>query len=93
MRILARAFVTLANHVFLLFSPPCLLLRHLCQAVRQICSIGSGAIESTIKQIDRRTKISGAQWKAENVPQVLAHRCAYLNNLICDRLTARLRSR
>jgi hypothetical protein len=51
----------------------------------QICSIGSGAIESTIKQIDRRTKISGAQWKAENVPQVLAHRCAYLNRLICDR--------
>ena len=33
-------------------------------------------------QIDRRTKISGAQWKKENVPQVLAHRCAYLNGLI-----------
>ncbi len=48
----------------------------------QICSIGSGSIESTIKQIDRRIKISGAQWKAENVPQVLAHRCAYLNGLI-----------
>jgi hypothetical protein len=49
----------------------------------QICSIGSGAVESTIKQIDRRTKIFGArraasplgQWKEENVPQVLAHRC------------------
>jgi hypothetical protein len=51
----------------------------------QICSIGSGAIESTIKQIYRRTKIPGAQWKIENVPQVLAHRCAYLNGLICDR--------
>jgi hypothetical protein len=49
----------------------------------QICFIGSGSIESTIKQIDSRTKISGAQWKAENVPQVLAHRCAYLNKLIC----------
>lgn len=48
----------------------------------QICSIGSGAVESTVKQIDRRTKISGAQWKQENVPQVLAHRCAYLNGLI-----------
>lgn len=48
----------------------------------QICSLGSGAVESTIKQIDRRTKISGAQWKQENVPQVLAHRCAYLNGLI-----------
>ena len=51
----------------------------------QICSIGSGSIESTIKQIDRRTQISGAQWKPENIPQVLAHRCAYLNGLICDR--------
>jgi len=48
----------------------------------QICSIGSGAVESTVKQIDRRTKISGAQWKEDNVPQVLAHRCAYLNGLI-----------
>lgn len=26
----------------------------------QICSIGSGAVESAVKQIDRRTKISGA---------------------------------
>jgi hypothetical protein len=51
----------------------------------QICSIGSGAIESTVKQIDRRTKISGAQWKIDNVPQVLAHRCAYLNGLIFAR--------
>ena len=42
-------------------------------------SIGSGAIESTIKQIGRRLKISGAQWNQDNVPQVLKHRCAYLN--------------
>lgn len=42
-------------------------------------SIGSGAIESTIKQIGLRIKITGAQWKEENVPQVLRHRCAYLN--------------
>lgn len=42
-------------------------------------SIGSGAIESTIKQIGRRIKISGSQWKTENVSQVLRHRCAYLN--------------
>ena len=48
----------------------------------QICSIGSGAVESAIKQISRRVKISGAQWNRENVPQVLAHRCAYLNGLI-----------
>jgi hypothetical protein len=45
-----------------------------------ICSIGSGAVESTVKQIDRRLKISGARWKLAHVPNVLAHRCAYLNN-------------
>jgi len=48
----------------------------------QICSVASGAVESAVKQIDRRTKISGSQWHQENVPQVLAHRCAYLNGLI-----------
>jgi hypothetical protein len=48
----------------------------------QICSIGSGAVESAIKQVGRRVKISGAQWNEKNVPQVLAHRCAYLNGLI-----------
>lgn len=48
----------------------------------QICSIGSGAVESAVKQISRRTKISGAQSNQENVPQVLAHRCAYLNGLL-----------
>lgn len=47
-----------------------------------LCSIGSGAVESAIKQIDRRIQISGAQWNSENVPQVLAHRCSYLNGLI-----------
>ncbi len=42
-------------------------------------SLGSGAVESTIKQINRRIQLSGAQWNRDNVPQVLAHRCAYLN--------------
>ncbi|MEM6437804.1 MAG: ISKra4 family transposase [Cyanobacteria bacterium P01_D01_bin.115] len=41
--------------------------------------IGSGAVESTVKQIGRRIKISGAQWERKNVPQILKHRCAYLN--------------
>ena len=47
-------------------------------------SIGSGAIESTVKQIGARIKLSGAQWKAENVPQVLLHRCAYLNRQLSN---------
>ena len=41
--------------------------------------IGSGSVESWVKQIDRRTQISGAQWREDQVSQVLAHRCAYLN--------------
>jgi hypothetical protein len=45
-------------------------------------SIGSGAVESSIKQMGRRIKISGAQWNRENVPQVLRHRAAYLNGLL-----------
>jgi hypothetical protein len=49
-----------------------------------ICSIGSGQVESAIKQINRRVQITGAQWDAGNVSQVLAHRCAYLNGLIGD---------
>lgn len=42
-------------------------------------SIGSGTIESTVKQIGARIKLTGAQSKSDNVPQVLLHRCAYLN--------------
>ncbi len=48
----------------------------------QICSIGSGAVESAVKQIDRRMKISGAQWKLANVPQMLLLRTCYLNGLL-----------
>jgi hypothetical protein len=48
----------------------------------QICSVGSGAVESAIKQIGSRIKISGAQWKTEHVNQVLSVRCAYLNGLL-----------
>lgn len=51
-------------------------------------SIGSGAIESSIKQIAARVKLTGAQWKAENVPQVLRHRCAYLNGAFSTRRQA-----
>ena len=45
----------------------------------QICSIGSGAVESSIKQIDYRMKLAGAQWSPANVQQALQVRCAYLN--------------
>lgn len=41
--------------------------------------IGSGAVESKVKQIGNRVKITGAQWKRENVAKILQLRCAYLN--------------
>ena len=42
-------------------------------------SIGSGSVESWIKQIASRIKIIGAQWNQKNVSQMLRLRCAYLN--------------
>ncbi|NER26018.1 MAG: ISKra4 family transposase [Symploca sp. SIO1C2] len=45
----------------------------------QICSIGSGAVESAVKQISYRVKLTGAQWRPENVANILQLRCAYLN--------------
>lgn len=53
---------------------------------QQGISIGSGAVESAIKQISRRVKLSGAQWNAANVPQLLKHRCAYLNGYFTSSL-------
>ena len=48
----------------------------------QLCSIGSGAVESAIKALSTRVKISGAQWNSENVNHILSVRCAYLNGLL-----------
>ncbi|MCT7964695.1 ISKra4 family transposase [Laspinema sp. D1] len=45
----------------------------------QICSIGSGAVESAVKQIDKRLKLAGAQWNSQNINKILGLRCAYLN--------------
>lgn len=49
-----------------------------CQK-EKICSVGSGAVESGVKQISERIKITGAQWKKESVNKILQLRCAYLN--------------
>jgi hypothetical protein len=49
----------------------------LCQALG--LDIGSGAVESTVKRIGARLKLSGAQWSPDNVAQMLRLRCAYLN--------------
>ena len=61
----------------------------------QICSIGSGAVESAVKQIDRRTKISGAQWNIENVPKRVSSsmrlsQWSYLEDYVSDRSLAKV---
>jgi hypothetical protein len=43
----------------------------------QLCSIGSGAVESAVKQIGRRLQISGACWNTASVNAMLSLRCAY----------------
>ncbi|NJN75994.1 MAG: hypothetical protein HC796_07000 [Synechococcaceae cyanobacterium RL_1_2] len=47
-----------------------------------ICSIGSSAVESAIKQISAHLKLSGAQWEPCNINAMLALRCAYLNRAL-----------
>lgn len=41
--------------------------------------IGSGPVESLVKQLDARLQLAGAQWNPESLPQILKLRCAYLN--------------
>jgi hypothetical protein len=48
----------------------------------QVCSIGSGSVESTFKQIGASTKISGAQWNVESVYQILSLSYVYLNGFL-----------
>ena len=48
----------------------------------QFCSIGSGAVESAVKQIGRRLQISGARWNTASVNPMLSLRCAYLNGCL-----------
>ncbi|MEO0803829.1 MAG: hypothetical protein AAFY57_16350 [Cyanobacteria bacterium J06642_2] len=45
----------------------------------QIASIGSGAVESAIKQIAHPIELSRAQWDERRVNAMLNVRCAYLN--------------
>ncbi|MBD0394649.1 MAG: hypothetical protein ICV52_12530 [Microcoleus sp. C1-bin4] len=42
---------------------------------QKVCSIGEAAVESPVKQIDRRLKISGLLWLMKNVNQMRSLRC------------------
>ncbi|BAZ71272.1 hypothetical protein NIES4106_60690 (plasmid) [Fischerella sp. NIES-4106] len=58
------------------------LVNYMYFQAEQLSSIGSGAVESAVKQIDKRLKIVGAQWKYENIPSILSLRCSYLNGFL-----------
>ncbi|NES93569.1 ISKra4 family transposase, partial [Okeania sp. SIO2B9] len=42
--------------------------------------IGSGPVESWVKQIDARLQVTGAQWNEETLPLMLKLRAGYLNH-------------
>jgi len=42
--------------------------------------IGSGPVESWVKQIDARLQVTGAQWNEESLPHMLNLRSLYLNH-------------
>ncbi|MDB9527656.1 ISKra4 family transposase, partial [Oscillatoria sp. CS-180] len=42
--------------------------------------IGSGPVESWVKQIDARLQVTGAQWNEASLPQMLKLRSLYLNH-------------
>jgi hypothetical protein len=72
----SQAFKTFCNY---LETHRCRIVNYQYYKEESISSIGSGTVESTIKRIGLRVKISGSQWKIENVSSILALRCAYLN--------------
>lgn len=43
-------------------------------------TIGSGAVESAVKQINARLNLPGARWKSQNVNKILSLRCSFLNS-------------
>jgi hypothetical protein len=44
-------------------------------SAQKVCSIGSGTVESAVKQIDRKLKISGLLWLMKNVNQMRSLPC------------------
>jgi len=44
-----------------------------------VASIGSGAVESSVKQIAARTSTSSARWNGQGIRKILPVRTAYLN--------------
>lgn len=70
------------NFIAYLARHPARIVNYSSDRAEQLCSIGSGAVESAIKQIGIRIKINGAQWKIDRVKQILSVRCADLHGLL-----------
>jgi ribosomal protein L20A (L18A) len=71
-----KAFKTFGHY---LETYRCRIINYLYYQVESISSLGSGTVESLIKQIGTRVKLSRAQWNIESVSSILSLRCAYLN--------------
>jgi len=71
-----KAFKTFGNY---LETHRCRIVNYQYYQEKSLSSIGSGTVESTIKRIGSRVKLSGAQWNIESVASILSLRCAYLN--------------
>jgi len=52
-------------------------------------TIGSGAVESSVKQIKSRTNIAGARWSEKGCRKILSLRCYYLNGSYHTRIIKR----
>jgi hypothetical protein len=71
-----QAFKTFCNYLKTLSSR---IVNYQYHQEESLSSLGSGTVESTIKRIGLRVKLSGAQWNIESVSSILSLRCAYLN--------------
>jgi hypothetical protein len=57
------------------------LINYELHKIEKLSSIGSGAVESSVKQIAARTNISGARWNEQGIRKILSVRTAYLNDV------------
>ena len=67
------------------------IVNYLYYQEESLSSIGSGTVESTIKRIGLRVKLSGAQWNIGSVSSILSLRCAYFNGQLSSCVFAKQR--
>jgi hypothetical protein len=71
-----KAFKTFGHY---LETHRCRIINYLFYQVESIIPLGSGTVESLIKQIGTRVKLSGQGWNIESVSSIFSLRYTYLN--------------